>query len=88
MITDTKHFGYTTCNGQGLFEVRWEIDSFWRKLFGMKTTFKFVNHTMHKANYKTVKLSHQQWFDEQDNLVTNKSTIDDVNSVILETIYL
>ena len=88
MLTNTKSYGHTTCNEQGLFEVRWEVDSFWRRLFGMKTTFKFVNYTMNKGNYKRVNLNVQRWFDEVGKPVTKKSTITDINSVIMETMYL
>ena len=88
MIAKTKSFGYTTCNELGLFEVRWEVESFWRKLFGLKTTFKFVNYTMNKGNYKRVNLCRQRWFDEIGNPVSNQSTLADINSVIMETMYL
>lgn len=70
MLNKLKSYGHTTCNEQGFFEVRWEVNSFWRKLFGAKTTFKFVNHDLNKDNYKTSYLSEQQWFDEEGKIVS------------------
>ena len=67
--------GTTTSNINGNFEVEYTIDSFWRKLFGMKTKFKFYTLSREiKYNlYCNYAGEMYFWHDESGEVVTSNA---------------
>lgn len=81
-----KNYGYTTKNENGWFEISFEVDSFWRRLFKMRT--KFAYETPYQENYKMVlseyyAAEHFLWVDKKDSTkVISNSVGKNINKVV------
>jgi len=85
MMYKLTQWGYCTKNEKGLFEVSYTIDSFWRKLLGLKTKFVFTTNST-ELKY-SVYLSdncglYYEWFDEKGDEVTEVKTLTLISDVI------
>lgn len=85
MYFKTKCYRTRTFNENGKFEVEFEEHSFWRKLFGRPYKFKYCTSSVEIKHDKYLSDDvglYYDWFDKDDNLITDTKTLDKISYVI------
>lgn len=80
-----KSCGYCTRNVNGKFEVHYQLDSWLKEVFGLKTKFTFTTNSVEikTNNYLSDRCGLlYNWFNESGKLVTDIKTLEFISETI------